>query len=182
MSQAQRDKVVQYLRASLQQLPRIYVGLDATRLSAIYFCVNGLDILGALDEIDKAAVIEFIYAMQLTKSPSDRLCPGMFGFAGTFLGIPFGECCQCKGRYRGDVEGEAFNFVDASSLKFIQGHLAMLYSAVMTLFVLNDDLSRLDVVSITAGKTSEQRHEMHDNVVEHFSLISTSAESPATQG
>jgi geranylgeranyl transferase type-1 subunit beta len=157
MSRLERDKIVQYLRASLQQLPRIYVGLDATRLSAIYFCVNGLGILGALDEIDKAAVVEFIYATQLTKSASDSLYPGMFGFSGTFLGIPFGECCRCKEGHRDHAEGEALNFVDASSLKFIQGHLAMLYSAVMTLFVLNDDLSRLDVVSITAGTISYQR-------------------------
>lgn len=81
--------------------PEQFVSLDTSRLTAVYFAVLGLDMLGALDQIDKRAVVSYILAMQI---PADRTGkrPGHCGFIGsTFLGQIFtpggtgGECSFC---------------------------------------------------------------------------------------
>ena len=89
-----RESHIGYFRSCLQVLPHHYVGLDTTRLSAVYFCALGLDILGAcLQGPDRDEVIEYVYSNQLDSNQSQYL-PGYCGFIGSsYCGKP-SECCR----------------------------------------------------------------------------------------
>ena len=86
---------IEYFQACLKVLPHYYVGLDTTRLSAVYFCTLGLDILGAgLKGDERESVIEFVYSNQLD-SNLDQPPPGYCGFIGSsYCGQTFGGCCR----------------------------------------------------------------------------------------
>jgi hypothetical protein len=59
----------------------------------IYFAVVGLDLLGALDEVDRDSVISYIYSLQIA-SGSGRSA----GFIGSgYMGFSFCEHCACSG-------------------------------------------------------------------------------------
>jgi len=134
-------------------LPEPYVSLDTSRVTAIYFVVLGLDILGALDEIDKELVTEYVLAMQVEADESGRL-PGHCGFIGSsFLGQPFG-CYDCSEEADlfceevGSGGGHA-----PSRQRYTQGHLAITYTSLAVLLTLDRDegLSRVDKAAIVQG-------------------------------
>jgi geranylgeranyl transferase type-1 subunit beta len=107
-------------------------------MSALYFCIVALDMLGELEMIadKKAAVIEYVYAMQLPPSQKPR---GHRGFLGSWQGQPFGFCnCSQRGSAVGDVCS-------------LEGNLAMTYTALAVLKTLGDDLSRVNKPAIIAG-------------------------------
>lgn len=107
-------------------LPTPYTSLDTNRLTVAYFCVAALDLLGAIDKVNRPALIEWIYSQQLRKpegAPSDW----RGGWRGAHLyGGPF------------DADG-----LPASSA-YDSGHIAMTYTAIALLHMLGDDLSRVD--------------------------------------
>jgi len=119
---------VKYFLKLLEVLPGPYGSLDTNRLTVAYFCVSGLDMLGALDRIpDRAALVRWVYAQQLVPSadsPEPADWAGGFRGAG-FLGAPF-----------------AADGAPASSA-FDTGHIAMTYTALAVLTILGDDLSRV---------------------------------------
>lgn len=94
-----RESHILYFKACLKSLPQHYVSLDTTRLSAVYFCVLGLDILRAsLNDSEREIVIEFIYANQLSSKHTEghhERHPGYCGFMGSSAsGHGFGACCK----------------------------------------------------------------------------------------
>ena len=50
---------VKYFRRCLELLPAPYASLDTNRLTVAYFCVSGLDMLGALHRVDARFVARF---------------------------------------------------------------------------------------------------------------------------
>ena len=60
---------VRFFRMHLKMLPQPYLSLDTSRMTALYFCVVGLDILGELErevkEAERLALIEWIYGLQV---------------------------------------------------------------------------------------------------------------------
>ena len=70
---------VRYFLYCLRTLPTPYTSLDTNRLTVAYFCVSGLDLLGALDKVDAPALIRWIYSQQLRRpegAPADEWpCP-----------------------------------------------------------------------------------------------------------
>ena len=90
-----RKSHIEYFQSCLKILPHYYVGLDTTRLSAVYFCTLGLDILGAgLKGDEREIVIEFVYSNQLDNN-LDQSPPGYCGFIGSsYCGQTFGGCCR----------------------------------------------------------------------------------------
>lgn len=94
-----RESHILYFKACLKSLPQHYVSLDTTRLSAVYFCTLGLDILRAsLNDLERENVIEFVYSNQL-HSKNNEGClernPGYCGFMGSAAcGQGFGTCCK----------------------------------------------------------------------------------------
>ena len=67
---------VRFLRMHLTMLPKPYLSLDTSRMTALYFCVVGLDVLGELEkeikEKERKEIIEWIYGCLLYTSPSPR--------------------------------------------------------------------------------------------------------------
>ena len=114
-------------RSLLKSLPTPYSSLDTNRLTVAYFCVSGLDLLGAIDQVEREPLIAWIYSQQLRRpegAPSDWAG----GFRGSF------------------VIASPFAGTDGSpaSSAYDVGHLAMTYTALATLTILGDDLSRVD--------------------------------------
>jgi hypothetical protein len=139
-------KHLQYFLISLKLLPHHYVQLDSSRLTALYFIVISLDMLKDLDSgfVSREQLTEFIYMHQLSPSNDEEIQEnGHFGFVGgTFLGID------------GNIKEEEENNDSPSSWLLRShrcGHLAMIYTAIMTLLTLKDDLLRIDRISIGKG-------------------------------
>ena len=141
---AQRALHVAFYRRCMDFLTHQYVAVDSSRMTFLYFCVTGLDMLGALAEVTaeggplaRQHVVEWIYNCQVTadRAFSWRHC----GFkGGPFIGQPFDP----------DRSREHF------SHDYDHGHIAMTYSALAALRTLGDDLSRVDrsgVVRAIAG-------------------------------
>ena len=119
-----------YFLRCLELLPAPYASLDTNRLTVAYFCVSGLDMLGAVERVDAKRVIEWIYSLQVLppSGGAEGAAPGRSaGFrGGAFMGGPF---CPDGG---------------ASSSEYDEGHLAMTYTALAVLVILKDDLRRID--------------------------------------
>ena len=109
-----RDRHINFFKMLLQCLPRPYISLQCSRIMALYFCCSGLDILGALDEIKDKQALIEWIYLQ-----------------------------QCE---EGGFIGGGFtprNKQDAAE-NFRQGHVTMTYTALATLALLGDDLSRVN--------------------------------------
>ena len=127
MSSLHHAAHAKFFLALLDTLPSPYVSLDTNRLTVAYFCISGLDILGALDKLDSAAIIEWVYAQQL-RAPPNAPADWAGGFRGAgYLGAPH--------------QGAAGS---APSSAYDTGHIAMTYTALAILTILGDDLSRVD--------------------------------------
>jgi geranylgeranyl transferase type-1 subunit beta len=125
-SPLEAEKHVKYLSKCLEVLPHHYASLDTNRLTVAYFCVSGLDVLGALDRIDAPRLIRWVYSLQVSApAGADDVAPDRkAGFRGApFLGAAF------------SATGAASNSV------YDGGHLAMTYTALAILVVLGDDLA-----------------------------------------
>ena len=129
MATFDRDRTVAYFLQHLRELPEPYTSAETNRLTLCYFCLSGLHLLDAVDKVPKKEIIDWIYNLQLCPSPET---PNQYwehaGFiGGSFLGGPF--------------IGTESSFRPPSS--YLNGHLAMTYTAIISLVILGDDLSRL---------------------------------------
>jgi len=173
---------VDYFLATLHRgLPEFYASLDTSRLSAVYFSVVGLDLLGALEalgEEGKRNIIEYIYAMQI---PADETgtYPGHCGFVGSsYMGQPFGECSCLVRNHRPSssstsssppssqlsplnthpmLHSSLSTSSGSSAYELLEGHLAMAYVSLAILITLGDDLARVDKTSLVAGMRHHQQ-------------------------
>lgn len=175
-----KDHHINYFLSTLRGLPEYYSSLDTTRLTAVYFSVVGLDLLGALDRLGddgKQNIINFIYAMQIPADETGKY-PGHCGFVGSgFLGQPFGECsCVWRGLTKRPYPSSSHSSHSlstspsplnthpplngsklSSAYDLLEGHLAMTYVSLATLLTLGDDLSRIDKASIVSGMKHNQQ-------------------------
>ncbi|KAJ7541884.1 hypothetical protein O6H91_10G080900 [Diphasiastrum complanatum] len=121
-----RDLHVQFFVSMLHELPSEYEGQDVNRLTLAYFAISGLHILNALHLVPKKEIIEWIYGLQVLPSSCATHENGvMYGFRGSpSIGIKMNSLGVTPSLHDG-------------------GHLAMTYSALATLKVLGDDLSRV---------------------------------------
>ena len=116
-----------YFLKCLQGLPSPYTSLDSNRLTVAYFCVSGLDLLCALNDVDSKALVRWVYAQQLQRPPGATADGWIGGFRGAaHYGVAF------------DAAGAP------SSSPFDTGHIAHTYTALAILTILGDDLSGVD--------------------------------------
>eukprot|EP00928_Gymnodinium_smaydae_P069784 TRINITY_DN5349_c0_g4_i1.p1 TRINITY_DN5349_c0_g4~~TRINITY_DN5349_c0_g4_i1.p1 ORF type:complete len:426 (-),score=102.81 TRINITY_DN5349_c0_g4_i1:32-1309(-) len=110
-----------YFRSNIKELPAPYKSMDANRLTLLYFCVSGLDVLGQLenDEKLKAKIAEQIY---------DWMSP--WPDNGGFYGYPVH---------------------DTSDRVNAQPHIANTYVALVMLIMVGDDLSHVRRDAIAAS-------------------------------
>ena len=112
---------VKYFLKCLDELPTPYTSLDTNRLTVAYFCVAGLDLLHALDRVDAAATIAWVYSQQLRRAP--------------------GDADDWKGGFRGaGYQGAPFAPAGAPpASSYDVGHIAMTYTALAILVILGDE-------------------------------------------
>ncbi|XP_050387162.1 geranylgeranyl transferase type-1 subunit beta [Argentina anserina] len=80
----EREKHVTYLQMMYQFLPHQYQTQEINRLTLAYFVVSGLDLLQALDCIDKNAVADWVLSLQAHPRDVDEVNDGQFyGFYGS---------------------------------------------------------------------------------------------------
>ncbi|KAF0408180.1 Geranylgeranyl transferase type-1 subunit beta [Gigaspora margarita] len=132
-----RDKTIGYFKRCLEFLPKPYESSDTHRMTLAFYSLSGLDLLGVLEtEFTQERInnwIDWIYAQQILPDENnpelnERIC----GFRGSpFSGLPYNP-----------------NGCRASRLPFDASNLAMTYTALTSLLILGDDLSRVDKSAI----------------------------------
>lgn len=136
-------RCIGYSKLCLQCLPEQYDRLDTNRMTAVYFSVASLDMLGHLESsLDKKQIIDWVYAQQvLPDSDSPDTYLAHCGFqGGTFLGKPYGVQPD---KYKGGP--------------YDTGNIAMTYTALCTLIMLGDDLSKVNRKAVAAGLAALQQ-------------------------
>ncbi len=130
-----------YFILASHMLPCHYTSLDPSRLSAIYFVLVAIDLLGGLCYISKEKFIDYIYMLQLPAT-SNSVDHGYFGFiGGTFAA------------HNIDLPNvlPITDYDQSHIWRQQQGHIAMTYTALCSLITLEDDLSKIDRAHIAQG-------------------------------
>ncbi|KAL3226323.1 hypothetical protein MRX96_004422 [Rhipicephalus microplus] len=142
-----RNQHVKFFQRCLNVLPSAMSSLDEMRMTVAYFAVSGLDLLNALDTIEnKEDIVQWIYSHQVLPN-KDRSNLDRCGF---------------KGSHATGFKG---NDLDDCASSFNCGHIAMTYTALATLIILGDDLSRVDRQAIMQGLKALQQESgslLHD--------------------
>ncbi|XP_071965116.1 geranylgeranyl transferase type-1 subunit beta-like [Antedon mediterranea] len=140
------EKHIKFFKRCTQVLPSGYSSLDTSRMTIAFFAISGLDMLCALEETIKETdeYIDWIYSMQVLPDPNDLEESGKrCGFRGSStLGIPYNSSQGSEPR-----PGFSFDY----------GHIAMTYTALSSLIVLGDDLSRINKGAIITGLRALQK-------------------------
>lgn len=140
-------KHVVYFANHLKMLSHHYSSADTNRMTLAYFCVSGLDVLGALhtalDAARRKSIIEWVYAQQVLPDEDGKV--ERCGFRGCpDLGVPF------------DAHGKRGAWSD---FPYDTANLAMTYTALAILRILGDDLSRVDSASVIAALRHMQQED-----------------------
>ena len=144
---------VKYFQSILKVMPSPYTSLDTSRLTALYFSVVGLDILGELDTLDKSNIIEYIYSFQLISESKDTQNSSGF-IGGNFVNHTSCGLCATIPEDNTQCNEESCSFLHRIHNDYHQGHIAMTYTALISLLTLGDDLQRVNTKAIVTGKDS----------------------------
>ncbi|CAH1796387.1 unnamed protein product [Owenia fusiformis] len=131
-----REKHIKFFCRCLQVLPDRYASLDTSRMTVAFFGLSGLDLLNGLDAIekDKENIIDWIYSLQVLPDENESnldLC----GFRGSStIGDPYSPNARTQ-----------------ASIPYDSGHIAMTYTAIASLLILGDDLSRVNKKAVLTG-------------------------------
>ncbi|KAI9083382.1 hypothetical protein K1719_034596 [Acacia pycnantha] len=120
-----RDRHITFLLMMYQLLPSPYQLQEINRLTLAYFVISGLDILGAVDQVDKDAVANWVLSFQVRpRNQADRNSREFFGFLGS--------------------RSSQFHPVDNGALLRNNSHLASTYCALAILKIVGYKLSNND--------------------------------------
>jgi len=148
-----REAHAKYFRSILNVMPSPYASLDTSRMTAFYFSVVGLDILGQLDSVNKQEIVDYIYTLQLANSRKGVSSAGFIG--GSFANHLVCGVCKAEGPNATVTVAESCAscpFPHSIHEDYHQGHIAMTYTALMSLTTLGDDLSRVNRAHTLEGK------------------------------
>ncbi|ESP05433.1 hypothetical protein LOTGIDRAFT_103205 [Lottia gigantea] len=136
------DKHVKFFQRILQILPSRYATLDSNRMTIAFFALSGIDVLDSLNVLDKDRdnIIEWIYSLQVLPNQTESNLHRC-GFRGS----------PAIGSFY-DTEKAQKN-----SIKYDCGHIADTYTALSSLVILGDDLSKLNKRAISAGLRALQQ-------------------------
>lgn len=161
---------VKYFLKKIEGLSFNYVGVDTTRMSCLYFSVVALDIMNSGDLVGKEKIASFVYENQIPlKNIAYGSCGdtslhnetnGRAGFVGSnyLAHNVFRSCGQSSTGicgYLSDENAICHKCSDCriQSVHYIQGHLAMTYTALAILLTISDDLSGVHSAQIIDGKS-----------------------------
>uniref|UniRef100_A0A8C1VZK8 Geranylgeranyl transferase type-1 subunit beta n=1 Tax=Cyprinus carpio TaxID=7962 RepID=A0A8C1VZK8_CYPCA len=129
-----RERHVHFFQRCLHVLPERYAPYETRRLTIVFFALSGLDVLDALDVVDKPGLIEWIYSLQVLPT-DDKSNLSRCGFRGSsHIGVPYNSS---KG--------------PGAPHTYDSGHVAMTYTGLACLIILGDDLSRVCREACLAG-------------------------------
>uniref|UniRef100_A0A1S3X456 Geranylgeranyl transferase type-1 subunit beta-like n=1 Tax=Nicotiana tabacum TaxID=4097 RepID=A0A1S3X456_TOBAC len=133
-----RNRHICYLEMMLELIPSPYQSQEINRLTLAYFTISGLDILRALDRVDKEGVINWVLSLQAHPRDEAELSNGQFyGFHGS-------RSSQFQSNENGDAIPNG-------------SHLASTYCALSILKTLDYDFSLLDSTSIVKSMKNLQQ-------------------------
>ncbi|XP_046354801.1 geranylgeranyl transferase type-1 subunit beta-like [Haliotis cracherodii] len=137
-----REKHVKFFVRTLQILPSSCASLDTNRMTIAFFALSGLDVLCALNAIEKEKqdIIDWIYSLQVLPDEQGANRP-QCGFRGS----------STLGHHHDPAKARTKPIV------YDSGHIAMTYTALASLVILGDDLSRLDKDAIISGLKALQQ-------------------------
>lgn len=129
---------LRYFEQCVKLLPSEYTSFDTSSLTLVYFALSGLDLLGELrnvlghDDLSKKT-IDWIYSLQVQNHHK------LFGF------LPSNNCkVKSNSVAQSNLDEEVY-------LMLNQGHLAGTYTALLSLLLLGDDLSRVKVEQVRSA-------------------------------
>ncbi|KAK9682117.1 hypothetical protein RND81_10G051700 [Saponaria officinalis] len=133
-----RDKHIKFLDMMYELLPPGYESQEINHLTLAYFTLSSLDILGALDRVDKDAVGAWILSFQTPQKDQAELSHGEFyGFLGS--------------------RSSQYPANDNGSLRCNGSHLASTYCALCILKIIGYDLSLVNIELITKSLRNLQQ-------------------------
>jgi hypothetical protein len=131
MADCPLSKHAHYLRTCLiRGLSENYCNLDSNRLTLVYFCVSGLDLMYELKPTECTQVVRWVKAQMI-------VAPGHGGFRGS----PF------------------FVSTDGHRSEWDVSHIAMTYTGLAILAICGDDLNDIDRAPIRSLIRSLQRED-----------------------
>ncbi|KAL6581151.1 hypothetical protein OROMI_007074 [Orobanche minor] len=136
----ERERHIFYLEMMYQLLPSPYQDQEINRLTLAYFVVSGLDILSALDRIDKEVLINWVLSLQAPPNNETPLENGN----GFFYG------------FHGSRSSE-FQSTDNRAAVLNGSHLASTYCALAILKTVGYDLSLVDSELLSASMKNLQQ-------------------------
>ncbi|KAF0687370.1 Aste57867_20893 [Aphanomyces stellatus] len=136
MDKLEKEAHVLYYLRHVRQLPDPYAGQDHHRVVLLFFCIQGLAVLGELDRINKKDVIDFVYALQVHPDSRDKsINAADCGFRGSpWLGNAY---------FKAPKEYESTTYDTA--------HIASTYAALAILKTLGDTFSRVNRPAIVGA-------------------------------
>ncbi|XP_049848672.1 geranylgeranyl transferase type-1 subunit beta-like [Schistocerca gregaria] len=127
-----KRRVIRNLLKMVRELPEVYDSEDSNRMTFLYFALSGLDVMGAIGELEESGrLVEWVYAQQVLP-----IGEGMEG-------VEVARCGFRGSGFAGAIRDENGK-QRLSEWVYIESHLAMSYSALCCLVILGDDLSRVN--------------------------------------
>ena len=155
---------VKYFLKHLDGLPFHYVSMDTSRMTGLYFSIIALDTLSSLNLIEIEKIKTFVYSLQIAEEDEGLSSPRT-GFVGSnYLShnIYHKSPQHCDDEAISEFDSSCDFFSGQSycmkcrinnvkNVDYIQGHLAMTYTALAILLTIGDDLSSVYSASIIKG-------------------------------
>lgn len=133
----EKQRHIRFIEMMYELLPSDYESQEINHLTLAYFTISSLDILGALDRVDKEAIVEWVLSFQVHQLDQHQLTTGQFyGFLGSR-----------SSQFPPDAHG---NMNSNSS------HLASTYSALAILKIVGYDFSQIASDSIVRSMRNLQ--------------------------
>ncbi|XP_043696891.1 geranylgeranyl transferase type-1 subunit beta-like [Telopea speciosissima] len=133
-----KDLHIRFFQMMCETLPSDYEGQEINRLTLAYFAISGLDILGALDRVDKEEVASWVLSFQSRPRSRDDLDNGQFyGFHGS--------------------RTSQFQLAGSKALNHNGSHLASTYCALAILKIVGYNLSSIDSESMLISMKNLQQ-------------------------
>eukprot|EP00262_Sarcandra_glabra_P015816 TRINITY_DN496_c0_g6_i1.p1 TRINITY_DN496_c0_g6~~TRINITY_DN496_c0_g6_i1.p1 ORF type:complete len:432 (-),score=56.79 TRINITY_DN496_c0_g6_i1:286-1581(-) len=134
----ERDRHVCFMEMMYHMIPSHYQEQEINHLTLAYFVISGLDILSALDRVDKDQVVNWVLSFQAHSRKNAELENGQFyGFHGS--------------------RSSQFLAEDTRVLHLNGSHLASTYSALSILKMVGYNLSSIDSKSILISMKNLQQ-------------------------
>jgi len=130
------NRHAKFFLRTLQVIPGSLASFDTHRVTIAYFALSGLDLLKRLDlvEAEREKIVDWFYRSLITPSSDCDRSEQLLKTCG----------------FRGST---ALKLGDSSlpTHEYDHGHVAMSYTAIASLLILGDDLSRVDRKAVLAG-------------------------------